>query len=234
MITAVTDEALRDARHGWAKMGFLSRFVVFSYSYNISTVMEILSSYSEHGLSLKNTRNKLPKSQSLKASHSMLNAGDDKNLWRVLIKPLRGRGRGFESCPAHHYHSEIRGVYVSYTVELSKREIEYMIWALRMRSENSVIGGAVGKLLDALKLGDTVRIISAERIRELEEGLMQAVARKAELEGKIRALESEKASLLAEIEALKAIPALEAKASALESGVTKLKEEKKTLEEKGK
>jgi len=59
LITAVTDEALRDARHGWAKMGFLSRFVVFSYSYNISTVMEILNSYSEHGLSLKNTRNKL-------------------------------------------------------------------------------------------------------------------------------------------------------------------------------
>jgi len=123
---------------------------------------------------------------------------------------------------------------VSYTIELSKREIEYMISALRMRSENSVIGGAVGKLLDALKFGDRIRIISAERIRELEEGLMQAVARKAELEGKIRALESERASLLAKIEALKAIPALEAKASALESGVTKLKEEKKTLEEKGK
>jgi len=122
---------------------------------------------------------------------------------------------------------------VSYTIELSKREMEYIIWALRMRSENPVIGGAVGKLLDALKLGDRVRIISAEKIRELEEGLMQAVARKAELEEKIRALESEKASLLAEIEALKAIPALEAKASALESKVTKLKEEKKTLEEKG-
>ncbi|MEM2936871.1 MAG: hypothetical protein QW231_06830 [Candidatus Bathyarchaeia archaeon] len=88
---------------------------------------------------------------------------------------------------------------MSYTIELSKREIEYVIWALHMRSENPVIGGAVGKLLDALKLGDTVRIVSAERIRELEE--------------KIRALESEKAGLLAEIKALKAIPALEAKAS---------------------
>ena len=113
---------------------------------------------------------------------------------------------------------------MSYTIELSKREIEYVIWALRMRSENPVIGGAVGKLLDALKFGDRVRIIGAERIRELEEGLMQAMARKAGLEEKIRALESEKASLLAEIEA---------KASALESGVTKFKDEKKTLEEKG-
>lgn len=42
VITAITDEALRDARHNWAKMGFLSRFVVFSYSYSISTVTEIL------------------------------------------------------------------------------------------------------------------------------------------------------------------------------------------------
>jgi hypothetical protein len=62
----------------------------------------------------------------------------------------------------------------------------------------------------------------------------QAAARKAELEEKIKTLKSGRASLLAEIEALKAIPALEDKASALESGVTKLKEKKKTLEEKGK
>lgn len=33
VITAITDEALRDARHSWAKMGFLSRFIIFSYSY---------------------------------------------------------------------------------------------------------------------------------------------------------------------------------------------------------
>jgi len=60
VITAVTDEALRDARHGWAKMGFLSRFIVFSYSYNISTVMEILNCYSEQGLNMKETKIELP------------------------------------------------------------------------------------------------------------------------------------------------------------------------------
>ncbi|MFX0201578.1 MAG: hypothetical protein ACFFCW_36140, partial [Candidatus Hodarchaeota archaeon] len=63
VITAVTDEALRDARHNWAKMGFLSRFIIFSYSYNFSTVTKILSYYSEHGLDLKNTQVKLPKRQ---------------------------------------------------------------------------------------------------------------------------------------------------------------------------
>ena len=50
LITAVTDEALRDGRHEWAKMGFLSRFIVFSYAYSTSTVVRILKSYSEHGL----------------------------------------------------------------------------------------------------------------------------------------------------------------------------------------
>ena len=60
VITAVTDEMLKDGRHSWAKMGFLSRFVLFSYSYNISTVTEILYYYSEHGLDLKNTKLKLP------------------------------------------------------------------------------------------------------------------------------------------------------------------------------
>jgi hypothetical protein len=61
IISAITDEALHDARHGWAKMGFLSRFIIFSYSYNISTVMEILNRYSEHGYNLSNTTMKLPK-----------------------------------------------------------------------------------------------------------------------------------------------------------------------------
>jgi hypothetical protein len=61
VITAVTDEALRDARHGWARMGFLSRFIVFTYSYSLSTVMEILNRYSSQGLSLKNVKVKLPK-----------------------------------------------------------------------------------------------------------------------------------------------------------------------------
>jgi hypothetical protein len=63
VITAVTDEALRDARHNWAKIGFLSRFIVFSYSYNISTITEILDSYSEHGLTFKKSEIKLPKGQ---------------------------------------------------------------------------------------------------------------------------------------------------------------------------
>jgi hypothetical protein len=33
MITAITDWELKDRRHGWVKMGFLSRFILFSYSY---------------------------------------------------------------------------------------------------------------------------------------------------------------------------------------------------------
>jgi Cdc6-like AAA superfamily ATPase len=50
VITAVTDQAIDDGRHEWAKLGFLSRFIIFSYSYSMSTVVEILSSYSRHGL----------------------------------------------------------------------------------------------------------------------------------------------------------------------------------------
>lgn len=71
-----------------------------------------------------------------------------------------------------------------------------------------------------------------QRIKSLEEMVMEAARRKAELEGKVKALEEEKACLLAEIEALKAIPELEAKASSLEAEVAKLEEEKKALEEK--
>jgi len=63
VITAVTDEALRDARHNWAKMGFLSRFIIFSYSYHLSTVSEIMSKYSEHGIDLKDSKIRLPKKQ---------------------------------------------------------------------------------------------------------------------------------------------------------------------------
>jgi hypothetical protein len=61
VITAVTDEELKDARHNWAKIGFLSRFILFSYSYSISTITEILNAYSEHGLTIKNLKVKLPK-----------------------------------------------------------------------------------------------------------------------------------------------------------------------------
>jgi len=61
VITAVTDEELRDARHNWAKIGFLSRFILFSYSYDISTVTKILNAYSEHGLSADPVKLKMPK-----------------------------------------------------------------------------------------------------------------------------------------------------------------------------
>ena len=63
VITAVTDEELRDARHNWAKIGFLSRFILFSYSYSISTVTKILNAYSEHGLTTNPVKIKMPKRQ---------------------------------------------------------------------------------------------------------------------------------------------------------------------------
>ena len=61
VITAVTDEELRDSRHNWAKIGFLSRFILFSYSYSISTITEILNAYSEHGLTLGKIDLEFPK-----------------------------------------------------------------------------------------------------------------------------------------------------------------------------
>lgn len=63
VITAVTDGALRDGRHEWAKMGFLSRFIVFSHSYSISTVVDILNYYSEHGLKMDKIKVQLPKKE---------------------------------------------------------------------------------------------------------------------------------------------------------------------------
>ena len=63
VITAVTDQALQDGRHDWAKMGFLSRFIIFSYSYNLSTIIEILNGYSEHGLSFENVKLDLPEKE---------------------------------------------------------------------------------------------------------------------------------------------------------------------------
>ena len=51
LITAVTEDALLDGRRNWAKMGFLSRFIIFSYSYSLNTVIQILDRYSEDGLS---------------------------------------------------------------------------------------------------------------------------------------------------------------------------------------
>jgi hypothetical protein len=63
VITAVTDEAIRDARHDWAKIGFLSRFILFSYSYSLETVMEIMSRSSSHGFNLDKSKCKLPQKQ---------------------------------------------------------------------------------------------------------------------------------------------------------------------------
>jgi len=71
-----------------------------------------------------------------------------------------------------------------------------------------------------------------QKIKVLEEMVMEAAKKRTELEEKVKALEEEKACLLAEVEALKAIPELEAKISALEADIAKLKEEKKALEEK--
>lgn len=50
VITAVTKGCLEDARHGWNRMGFLSRFVMFSYSYSVESVEAILRRYSMQGL----------------------------------------------------------------------------------------------------------------------------------------------------------------------------------------
>lgn len=63
VITAVTDEAIKDGRHEWAKLGFLSRFVMFSYSYSLSTIVEILDRYSQHGLKQDNVKIKLPEKE---------------------------------------------------------------------------------------------------------------------------------------------------------------------------
>jgi hypothetical protein len=60
VVTAITGEELEDARHDWAKMGFLSRFIVFSYSYPMSTVMNILNSYSISGLHIDKEKLKFP------------------------------------------------------------------------------------------------------------------------------------------------------------------------------
>lgn len=59
VITAITRGCLGDARHGWDKMGFLSRFIVFSYSYSNDSVNSIMSRYSEQGLAEKSKKIKL-------------------------------------------------------------------------------------------------------------------------------------------------------------------------------
>lgn len=63
VITAVTDQELKDSRHNWAKIGFLSRFILFSYSYNEPTVNLILNSYSVNPPPIKKLKLKLPRKQ---------------------------------------------------------------------------------------------------------------------------------------------------------------------------
>ena len=41
IITAITGEDMRDQRHHWGRIGFLSRIVPFSYSYGIETVKKV-------------------------------------------------------------------------------------------------------------------------------------------------------------------------------------------------
>lgn len=47
LIAAITDDALKDGRRDWAKMGFLSRMLLFTYSYSISFVYRIFGSLVE-------------------------------------------------------------------------------------------------------------------------------------------------------------------------------------------
>jgi hypothetical protein len=54
IITAVTDLAIEDGRHDWAKLGFLSRFVVFSYKYSLTAVVDIMRQYTIHGIANDN------------------------------------------------------------------------------------------------------------------------------------------------------------------------------------
>jgi len=58
IITAVTKGTILDARHRWTSMGFLSRFIIFSYSYSESVVYEIMNRYSEYGLEKKGVKRK--------------------------------------------------------------------------------------------------------------------------------------------------------------------------------
>src|SRR5208282_1346841 len=44
LITAITDEEFNDKRHGWSRLGFLSRIVPFSYSYGMDSVKRVFDS----------------------------------------------------------------------------------------------------------------------------------------------------------------------------------------------
>jgi hypothetical protein len=59
IITAITGEELRDQRHNWGRLGFLSRIVPFSYKYGMETVKKVfdyilgLDYLREHDIELK-------------------------------------------------------------------------------------------------------------------------------------------------------------------------------------
>jgi hypothetical protein len=59
LITAITDEVFNDKRHGWNRLGFLSRIVPFSYSYGMDSVKRVFDSIlglgylEEHDIELK-------------------------------------------------------------------------------------------------------------------------------------------------------------------------------------
>lgn len=44
IVTAITGGELRDQRHNWGRLGFLSRIVPFSYSYSMETVRKVFDS----------------------------------------------------------------------------------------------------------------------------------------------------------------------------------------------
>ena len=68
-----------------------------------------------------------------------------------------------------------------------------------------------------------------EKNNSLEEQLMEATSKKSELESIVKALEDEKAQLLAEVEALRVIPVLEEKVTSLEADLVMLRAEKGAL-----
>ncbi len=68
-----------------------------------------------------------------------------------------------------------------------------------------------------------------EKNNSLEEQLMEATSKKSELESIVKTLETEKAQLLAEVEVLRAIPALEEMVTSLEADLVMLRAEKGAL-----
>ncbi len=55
IVTAITTSELRDQRHSWGRIGFLSRIIPFSYSYGMETVRRVFDSIL--GLRYQNQRN---------------------------------------------------------------------------------------------------------------------------------------------------------------------------------